>query len=105
MIGPPSKPSIPNSLRTSRLRNSAMKSAPSSPERVASIDIGTNTILLLIANVGEKGLTPLFEQETIVRLGEGVQKNKVLSQEAMEGGLHNLAFYMEQGRKMGARKV
>ena len=82
-----------------------MKSAPSSPERVASIDIGTNTILLLIANVGEKGLTPLFEQETIVRLGEGVQKNKVLSQEAMERGLHTLAFYMEQCRKMGTQKV
>ena len=82
-----------------------MKSAPSSHERVASIDIGTNTFLLLIAEVGGKGLTPLLEQETIVRLGEGVQKNNVLSQEAMERGLQTLAFYMEQCRKMGAQKV
>ena len=82
-----------------------MKSAPSSPERVASIDIGTNTILLLIADVGEKGLIPLFEQETIVRLGEGVQKNNVLSREAMERALQTLTSYMDQCRKMGAQVV
>jgi exopolyphosphatase/guanosine-5'-triphosphate,3'-diphosphate pyrophosphatase len=82
-----------------------MKSVPSSPERVASIDIGTNTILLLIADVGEKGLIPLFEKETIVRLGEGVQKNNVLSLEAMERGVQTLTSYMEQCRKMGARVV
>jgi exopolyphosphatase/guanosine-5'-triphosphate,3'-diphosphate pyrophosphatase len=82
-----------------------MKSAPSSPERVASIDIGTNTILLLIADVDEKGLTPLFEEETVVRLGEGVQKNNVLSQEAMERGLQTLSSYMDQCRKMETREV
>jgi exopolyphosphatase/guanosine-5'-triphosphate,3'-diphosphate pyrophosphatase len=82
-----------------------MKSAPSFPERVASIDIGTNTFLLLIADVGEKGLTPLFEQETIVRLGEGVQKNNLLSQEAMERGLQTLTSYMEQCRKMEVHEV
>jgi exopolyphosphatase/guanosine-5'-triphosphate,3'-diphosphate pyrophosphatase len=74
-------------------------------ERVASIDIGTNTILLLIAEVGEKGLKPLFEQETIVRLGEGVQKNNVLSQEAMERGLQTLTSYTDQCRKMEAQEV
>jgi exopolyphosphatase/guanosine-5'-triphosphate,3'-diphosphate pyrophosphatase len=74
-------------------------------ERVASIDIGTNTILLLIAEVGKKGFTPVFEQETIVRLGEGVQKNRILSQEAMERGLQTLAAYTEQCRKMGVQKV
>src|SRR4030067_1773452 len=74
-------------------------------DRVASIDRGTNTILLLIADVSRKGLTPLFEQETIVRLGEGVQENKVLSREAVERGIQTLTFYMEQCRKMGAQKV
>ncbi len=82
-----------------------MKSAPSSPERVASIDMGTNTFLLLIAEVGEKGFTPLLEQETIVRLGEGVQKDNVLSQEAMDRGIQTLTSYMEQCRKMAAQKV
>ncbi|MGA2468175.1 MAG: hypothetical protein ABSH06_28005 [Thermodesulfobacteriota bacterium] len=50
--------------------------------RVASIDIGTNTILLLIAEVDEGKLKPLFEMETIVGLGKGLQKDGALSQEA-----------------------
>jgi exopolyphosphatase/guanosine-5'-triphosphate,3'-diphosphate pyrophosphatase len=73
--------------------------------RVASIDIGTNTILLLIAEVDEGKLKPLFEMETIVRLGEGVQKNGVLSQEAMKRGLQTLAQYLEQCQTMGAQKI
>jgi hypothetical protein len=50
------------------------------PLRVASIDVGTNTILLLIAEIEGEKLKPLFEMETIVRLGEGVQKNGILLQ-------------------------
>ena len=39
---------------------------------MASIDIGTNTILLLIAEVRQGELKTLFDTETIVRLGEGL---------------------------------
>jgi exopolyphosphatase/guanosine-5'-triphosphate,3'-diphosphate pyrophosphatase len=74
-------------------------------ERVASIDIGTNTILLLIAKVEEGKLKPLFEMETIVRLGEGVQKNGVLSEEAMKRGFQTLAQYLEQCQTMGVQKI
>ncbi len=61
-----------------------MKSDPISPERVASIDLGTNTILLLIAKIEGGKIYPLFEIETVVRLGEGVQKDGTLLKEAME---------------------
>jgi exopolyphosphatase/guanosine-5'-triphosphate,3'-diphosphate pyrophosphatase len=74
-------------------------------ERVASIDTGTNTILLLIAKVEEGKLKPLFEMETIVRLGEGVQKNGVLSEEAMKRGFQRLAQYLEQCQTMGVQKI
>jgi exopolyphosphatase/guanosine-5'-triphosphate,3'-diphosphate pyrophosphatase len=74
-------------------------------ERVASIDIGTNTILLLIAKVEEGKLKPLFEMETIVRLGEGVQKNGVLSEEAMKRGFQTLAQYLVQCQTMGVQKI
>ena len=74
-------------------------------ERVASIDIGTNTILLLIAKVEEGKLKPFFEMETIVRLGEGVQKNGVLSEEAMKRGFQTLAQYLEQCQTMGVQKI
>ncbi|MEI9477854.1 MAG: Ppx/GppA phosphatase family protein [Deltaproteobacteria bacterium] len=73
--------------------------------RVASIDIGTNTILLLIAGLDGGKLNPLFEMETIARLGEGVQKKGVLSQEAMTRGFQTLSQYMQRCRSMGVERV
>ena len=63
---------------------------------MASIDIGTNTVLLLIAEVSEGGIRPLFEMETIVRLGENLQKSGILSPEAMARGLQSLTQYLKR---------
>ncbi len=82
-----------------------MKSNPTLFKKVASIDIGTNTILLLIAEVEGGRLIPFFDKEKIVRLGEGVQKNGVLSEEAMERGLQTLAQYLNECRRMGVEKI
>ncbi len=73
--------------------------------RVASIDIGTNTILLLIAEVDKGKFKPLFEMETIVRLGEGLQKNGILSQDAMKRGLQTLTHYLEKCQTMGVQEI
>ena len=68
-------------------------------KRVASIDIGTNTILLLIAEVEERRINPLFEAETVVGLGKGVQKNGILTKEAMNRGFETLSHAAgRQGR-------
>lgn len=72
---------------------------------VASIDIGTNTILLLVVRVDRERLEPLFDTETIVRLGEGVHKNGLLSPEAMERGFRTLAQYLERCQKLGAENI
>ena len=82
-----------------------MKSNPTSLKRVASIDIGTNTILLLIAEVEGEKINALFEMETVVRLGEGVQKNGILTKEAMDRGIQTLSQYLEQCQAMEVRKI
>ncbi|MFB3885799.1 MAG: hypothetical protein ACE144_11280 [Thermodesulfobacteriota bacterium] len=82
-----------------------MKSVPTSLERVASIDIGTNTILLLVAEVDQGSLKPLFEAETVVRLGEGLQRNGVLSQKAMQRGRRTLSQYLDTCRNIEAQKI
>src|SRR4030043_1876416 len=105
MIGPLSRSFNLSQHLTPFQRNSVVKSNPTSLKWVASIDIGTNTILLLIAKVEEGKLESLFEMETVVRLGEGVQKNGVLSQEAMERGLRALAHYLEHCRVMKTQEV
>jgi exopolyphosphatase/guanosine-5'-triphosphate,3'-diphosphate pyrophosphatase len=73
--------------------------------RVASIDIGTNTILLLIAELDRGNVNRLVDVETIARLGEGVQKNGMLSQEAMARGFQTLSQYMQCCRSMDVEKV
>ena len=82
-----------------------MKSDPTFPERVASIDIGTNTILLLIAEVVQGGLRPLVEKEMIVRLGEGVHQNGVLLEGAMERGLQTLTQCLKECQEMGVQRI
>jgi len=82
-----------------------VKSDPTSGERVASIDIGTNTILLLIAQVKEGRVIPLLEKETIVRLGEGVQKNTIILDAAMERGLETLEHYLKDCQAMEAARI
>ena len=53
--------------------------------RVAAIDIGTNTVLLLVAERGRDGkLVAVREEATITRLGEGVDVARVLKPEAIE---------------------
>ncbi len=52
---------------------------------LASIDIGTNTVLLLIADVGPTGaVSPLVSEQRIPRLGRGVDAARHLAPDSMQ---------------------
>jgi len=71
--------------------------------RVAAIDIGTNTVLLLVAEVGERGdLLPIVDRAEITRLGQGVDRTKSLAPEAVERTLACLRGYAAEIAKVGA---
>jgi exopolyphosphatase / guanosine-5'-triphosphate,3'-diphosphate pyrophosphatase len=51
---------------------------------IAVIDIGTNTVLLLAARLGEDGtITPLLYEQRIPRLGRGVDSSRSLHSDGM----------------------
>jgi exopolyphosphatase / guanosine-5'-triphosphate,3'-diphosphate pyrophosphatase len=53
--------------------------------RIASIDIGTNTLLLLIGEVLSDGsLSIVYDEHTIARLGEGVHASKYINEQAIK---------------------
>jgi exopolyphosphatase/guanosine-5'-triphosphate,3'-diphosphate pyrophosphatase len=53
--------------------------------RIAAIDIGTNTLLMLIGEYTNNGTTLILRDEhAIARLGEGVDKTGFISNEALE---------------------
>jgi exopolyphosphatase/guanosine-5'-triphosphate,3'-diphosphate pyrophosphatase len=62
--------------------------------RVAAIDCGTNSIRLLIADLGP-GLTDVTRQMRIVRLGEGVDRTGRLSEAALDRTMTALREYAD----------
>jgi exopolyphosphatase / guanosine-5'-triphosphate,3'-diphosphate pyrophosphatase len=73
--------------------------------RVAAIDIGTNSVLLLIAAAEAAGPRPLLERATITRMGEGVDKTRRLAPAAVERNLACLRAYAEDLRAHGSPKL
>jgi exopolyphosphatase/guanosine-5'-triphosphate,3'-diphosphate pyrophosphatase len=63
--------------------------------RRASIDLGTNTCLLLVVEQGPSGFRVLHDESNVVRLGQGVAGSGMLQGEAMERTLECLARYVE----------
>lgn len=59
----------------------------------AAIDIGTNTVLLLVAEMDHGLLKPIHEEQRIPRLGKGVDANRVINKEATQRIIDALSDY------------
>jgi exopolyphosphatase/guanosine-5'-triphosphate,3'-diphosphate pyrophosphatase len=73
--------------------------------RVAAIDIGTNTVLLLVAESRDGELVAVEEHATITRLGQGVDKTRQLAPEAVERTRACLDRYAEVVARLGVTKT
>ena len=73
--------------------------------RAATIDIGTNSVLLLVADSEGGALRPVLERATVTRLGEGVDRNRRLLETAAERTLACLADYAAQLRELGVSRL
>ena len=74
--------------------------------RLAAVDVGTNSVLLLVAERGTDGVVrPVREEADITRLGRGVDRTGVLSSEGMQATLDVLARFAALARYDGARAL
>jgi len=73
--------------------------------RVATIDIGTNSVLLLVADVSSSMLAPRCDHATITRLGQDVDATGVLSDQAVARTLSCLDGYAAIIEDQGADRV
>ncbi|MBM6402723.1 Ppx/GppA family phosphatase [Phycicoccus sp. CSK15P-2] len=74
--------------------------------RVGAVDCGTNSIRLLVADVGEDGLlTDVVRRMEVVRLGQGIDRTGTIASEAMERTLAAAREYAGQCRELGAEAV
>jgi exopolyphosphatase/guanosine-5'-triphosphate,3'-diphosphate pyrophosphatase len=63
--------------------------------RVAAVDVGTNSVLLLIAEPVAGAIDAVVERATITRLGQGVDRARRLDDEAIARTLRCLLAYRE----------
>ena len=74
--------------------------------RIAAIDVGTNTALLLVAEVTAEGaLVPLLEARRFIRLGEGVDAARRVGPAAMQRLRTALLEYQELARRHHATEI
>lgn len=74
--------------------------------RIASIDIGTNSVLLLVAERRADGaVVAVAERATITRLGQGVDATGELHPEAQERTLRCLEAYAAEARSLGVALI
>ena len=69
--------------------------------RSASIDLGTHTCLLLIKEDHPSGEKILYDESTVVRLGQGVDQTGMLQMDAMKRAQVCLHRYVETTQKFG----
>jgi len=79
--------------------------ALTAPARFAAIDVGTNTVLLVVAERGAGGLAPVVERAEITRLGRGVDASGLLAPEAIRETVEVVARYAAEARALGARAI
>lgn len=69
--------------------------------RLSSIDIGTNTVLLLVADIAPDGaITPVAHGHEIVRLGKGVEQSRRIAPESIDRLRRVLKQYAEVSRRL-----
>ena len=75
--------------------------------RLAAVDLGTNSIRLLVARFPEDGqeLQDLARDMVITRIGQGVDESKRISSEALRRTVTVLERYCRRARALGAERI
>ena len=69
---------------------------------IASIDIGTNTILMLVAELGTGGgMRVISDQQVVARVGKGVDHSGSIAWDAFTRSEAFLAAYLDQAKREG----
>ena len=78
---------------------------PGPEQRVAVIDIGTNSTRLLVADVSGRSVERVERVSRVTRLGRGVDLSGQLSAEAIEAACAAIGDYAEICRETGAQEL
>ena len=73
--------------------------------RVASIDCGTNSLRLLVADIEGNSFREVVREMRVVRLGEGIDETKIISESALQRTYAALDEYVSVIRRKGVERI
>ena len=73
--------------------------------RVAAVDLGTNTTRLLVADVEHGRVMDVVRREAITRMGESVDRRRILLPTAIARVRNVLVDYRREAERLGAERV
>jgi len=73
--------------------------------RQAVIDIGTNTVKILVADVQQNQVVPVSTKDCTTRLGEGVNERQRLSTGAIARTLQAIDEFVIEAKALGATSI
>lgn len=73
--------------------------------RYATLDVGTNTVLLLVAEPDGSAFRPVVERAEITRLGKGVDQTGRLAQDSLEATVSAISRFAAEARALGAVEI
>lgn len=83
----------------------AQKPPHTAPFRAAALDIGTNTVVLLVADVTPDGLTPVAGESETARLGSGAAADGTLAPESIERAVRAAVRFVAVARRAEAQAI
>ena len=84
----------------------ATRARPSTEPRIAAIDIGSNSIRQIVADVGPHGaIRVLDEMKAAPRLAAGLGESGVLSPEAIDRAIEALVRMATLAKQLGAKRI
>jgi exopolyphosphatase/guanosine-5'-triphosphate,3'-diphosphate pyrophosphatase len=80
--------------------------APPASQRIATLDVGTNTVLMLVVERRPDGtLVPLADLARITRLGRGVERTGRLDPDSARNTLDAIVEFSGRARELGAERI
>ncbi|MBX7156858.1 MAG: hypothetical protein K1X66_00525 [Verrucomicrobiae bacterium] len=75
------------------------------PQRHAVIDIGSNSVKLLVVDVHKNHVQPRFESSLTTRLAEGLSHQPQLSSQAVQRTFEAIEKFHEKAKNLGAKDI
>ncbi len=80
-------------------------SRESKSTKIASIDLGTNTALLLIAKLEKDEIIPLYNDQIILRLGRNIDANNLIQEEIFDKVLNAILKFKTTAENFNVEKI